>query len=41
LEQGGILVSVHCRDEADIDRAKDILEAAGATDLAVTREAAA
>ncbi|ALA58695.1 general stress protein [Nitrospira moscoviensis] len=41
LEQGGILVSVHCKDETDIERAKDILEAAGATDLAVAREAAA
>lgn len=29
LEQGGILVSVHCKDETDIERAKDILEAAG------------
>lgn len=41
LEKGGVLISVHCRDEADIDRAKEILKAAGATDIAVAREAAA
>jgi hypothetical protein len=41
LEQGGMLISVHCRDDAEIDQARQILEGAGATDLAVAREAAA
>jgi hypothetical protein len=41
LEKGGVLIAVHCRDEAEIDRAKQIMEEVGASDVAVSREAAA
>jgi hypothetical protein len=41
IEQGGILVSVHCRNDDDITRARQILEDAGAADIAVAREIAA
>jgi hypothetical protein len=41
LEKGGILISVHCRDESEIDQARDIMKTAGAQDIAVSREAAA
>ena len=38
---GRVLIAVHCRDEGEIDRAKRIMEEAGASDVAVSREAAA
>ena len=41
LEKGRVLIAVHCRDEGEIDRAKRIMEESGASDVAVSREAAA
>lgn len=41
LEQGSILISIHCRNDADIEQARHILESGGAADIAVVREAAA
>ena len=41
LEKGGILVAVHCEDNEAVSRAQDIMQAGGATDVAVSREKAA
>lgn len=41
LEHGGILISVHCADESDIEQARHLMEQAGARDIAVSRQAAA
>jgi hypothetical protein len=41
LEKGRVLIAVHCRDEREIDRAKRIMQEVGASDVAVSREAAA
>ena len=41
LEKGGILIAVHCDDGEAVSRAQDLLQAAGATDVAVSREKAA
>jgi hypothetical protein len=41
LEKGRVLIAVHCRDNGEIDRAKQIMDEAGASDVAVSREAAA
>ncbi|HEY3473926.1 MAG TPA: general stress protein [Anaerolineales bacterium] len=40
LEQGGILVAVHCEESDAVSRAQDIMQA-GATDIATGREKAA
>jgi hypothetical protein len=41
LEQGGILLAVHCEDSDAVSRARDIMQTAGATDIAASREKAA
>src|SRR5579884_2397265 len=41
LGEGHILISVHAEDHEEIARARNILTAAGATDISVGREAAA
>ncbi|HYV99448.1 MAG TPA: hypothetical protein VE967_18465 [Gemmatimonadaceae bacterium] len=41
LKDGGILMSVHCDDSDWADKAKDVLEATGAVDVASTTEAKA
>jgi hypothetical protein len=41
LEKGGILLAVHCEDSEAVSRAQDIMQAAGAADVAVSREKAA
>lgn len=41
LGEGHILISVHCDTTDDIERARNILTAAGASDIAVSQEAAA
>jgi hypothetical protein len=41
LQNGGILVSVHCDTSEEIDRAKMILQRSGAEDIATTGEATA
>ena len=41
LEQGGILLAVHCQDSEAVSRAQDVMQAGGATDVAVSREKAA
>jgi hypothetical protein len=38
LKEGGILVSVHCDSSQDVSRAKDILKATGADDIASAGE---
>jgi hypothetical protein len=38
VKNGGILLSVHCTTSADIDRAKHMLKACGAEDIAATGE---
>ncbi|MEO7651548.1 MAG: quinol:electron acceptor oxidoreductase subunit ActD, partial [Bryobacteraceae bacterium] len=39
VKEGGILLSVHCDNSEWVDRAKDILEATGADDIASAGEA--
>ena len=41
LEQGGILMAVRCEDSNAVTRAQDVMQAGGATDVAVSREKAA
>ena len=41
LEKGGILVAVHCEDSEAVSRAQELMQAGGATDVAVSREKAA
>jgi Tetrahydromethanopterin S-methyltransferase, subunit C len=41
IERGGILVAVHCEDGEAISRAQDIMQIAGASDIATSREKAA
>ena len=41
LRDGGILLSVHCNDSIERDRAKDVLKRTGAEDIASTGEASA
>jgi hypothetical protein len=41
VRQGGILISVHCDDSEWKNRAKRVLEAQGAQDIAATSEASA
>jgi hypothetical protein len=41
LEKGGILMAVHCPTNEAIEKARDILQNAGAGDIAVSREQAA
>jgi hypothetical protein len=41
LQKGGILLSVHCDDSAEISRAKDALNRTGADDISSTRESSA
>ena len=41
LEKGGILVAVHCEDTETVSRAHEIMQSAGATDIATSREKAA
>jgi hypothetical protein len=38
VKEGGILVSVHCDSSEEISRAKDILKATGADDIASAGE---
>ncbi len=38
IKSGNILVSVHCEDSKEVKRAKEIYEAANATDIATTSE---
>lgn len=38
IKEGNILISVHARDGNIVDRVKDIMKAAGATDITSTRE---
>jgi hypothetical protein len=38
VKEGGILVSVHCDSSEDVSRAKDILKATGADDIASAGE---
>jgi hypothetical protein len=40
VKDGGTLLSVHCDTSEQISRAKDLLKATGATDIASTGEAA-
>lgn len=40
VKGGGTLLSVHCNSTEDVDRAKHLLEGAGATDVSSTTEAA-
>jgi hypothetical protein len=39
IKAGGILLSVHCRTDAQIERAKDTLKQTGAQDIASATEA--
>jgi hypothetical protein len=41
VKDGGILVSVHCDSSAEVSRAKDVLKATGADDIASSGEKAA
>ncbi len=41
LEKGRVLIAVHCADDLAIGRARDVLEASGASDIAVSRDVAA
>jgi hypothetical protein len=41
LEKGGILIAVHCDNSEAISQAQEIMQASGATDVAVSREKAA
>lgn len=41
VKDGGILVSVHCRNSDEVGKAKDILKHAGAEDISSTSEASA
>ncbi len=41
IKEGGILMSVHCDDSEWVDRAKNILKAAGAEDVSSSGEASA
>jgi hypothetical protein len=41
VKGGGTLLSVHCNTSAQIDRAKEVLKASGAEDIASTGESAA
>lgn len=38
VNQGGILISVHCETGEEVDRAKEIMEQCGATDISSTGE---
>jgi len=38
VKDGGILVSVHCDDSKWVDKAKDVLKACGAEDIASAGE---
>ena len=38
MKEGGILVSVHCDSSEEVSRAKDILKATGADDIASAGE---
>ena len=40
VNDGGILVSVHCESSEEISRAKDVLKAAGGEDIASSGEKA-
>ena len=40
VKDGGVLVSVHCDDPEQVDRAKEVLETAGAEDVYSTGETA-
>ncbi|RIK75752.1 MAG: hypothetical protein DCC68_20685 [Planctomycetota bacterium] len=40
LKKGNILISVHCEDGDEVDQAKEICKAAGATDISTSTEAA-
>ena len=40
LKEGGVLLSVHCDTSAEIDRAKDLLQRMGATDVTSAGEVA-
>src|SRR5271169_3673337 len=41
IKEGGILISVHCDSSEEVDRAKNILKAAGAEDVSSSGEASA
>jgi hypothetical protein len=41
VKNGGTLLSVHCDTSAEVDRAKEVLKASGAEDIASTGESAA
>ena len=41
IKNGNILLSIHASSSKEIDRAKDILKAAGAEDISYTEEATA
>ncbi|HZR47833.1 MAG TPA: hypothetical protein VFA47_14075 [Candidatus Manganitrophaceae bacterium] len=38
IDQGGILVSVHCENSDEVARAKEVMEQCGATDISSTGE---
>jgi hypothetical protein len=40
VKDGGVLLSVHCETPGEILRAKEILQATGATDIASSSESA-